>query len=123
MTELRFEQDLLGTKEVPKDAYYGIQTQRALENFLLLSTDPIELILALAMVKKAAALANMKVGQLDSKIGEAIVEAAEEILEGKFIDEFVVDVIQGGAGTSLNMNTNEVIANRAIEILGAKREL
>lgn len=122
MTELRFEQDLLGTKEVPKDAYYGIQTQRALENFPITGYRPHrELILALAMVKKAAALANMKVGQLDSKIGEAIVEAAEEILEGKFIDEFVVDVIQGGAGTSLNMNTNEVIANRAIEILGGEK--
>ncbi len=122
MTELRFEQDLLGTKEVPKDAYYGIQTQRALENFPITGYRPHrELILALAMVKKAAALANMKVGQLDSKIGEAIVEAAEEILEGKFIDEFVVDVIQGGAGTSLNINTNEVIANRAIEILGGEK--
>lgn len=122
MTELRFEQDLLGTKEVPKDAYYGIQTQRALENFPITGYRPHrELILALAMVKKAAALANMKVGQLDNKIGEAIVEAAEEILEGKFIDEFVVDVIQGGAGTSLNMNTNEVIANRAIEILGGEK--
>ncbi|NMA69642.1 MAG: aspartate ammonia-lyase, partial [Desulfitobacterium sp.] len=86
---MRIEKDLLGSMEVPKDVYYGIQTLRALENFPITGYRPHrELILALTMVKKAAALANMKVGQLDSKIGEAIVEAAEEILEGKFIDEF-----------------------------------
>jgi len=122
MTKARLEHDLLGTKEVPKDVYYGIQTQRALENFPITGYRPHkELVLALAMVKKAAALANMKVGQLDRKIGEAIVKAADEILEGKFLDQFVVDVIQGGAGTSLNMNANEVIANRAIELLEGEK--
>jgi len=122
MANLRSEQDLLGTKEVPKDVYYGVQTLRALENFPITGYKPHrELVLALVMVKKAAAIANMKVGQLDRKIGDAIVKAADEILEGKLLDQFVVDVIQGGAGTSLNMNTNEVIANRAIEILKGEK--
>lgn len=122
MTKLRLEHDLLGTREVPKDAYYGIQTQRALENFPITGYRPHkELVLALAMVKKAAAIANMKVGQLDRKIGDAIVQAADEILEGQYLEQFIVDVIQGGAGTSLNMNANEVIANRAIEILGGEK--
>jgi len=122
MAKLRLEHDLLGSKEVPADVYYGIQTQRALENFPITGYRPHkEMVFALAMVKKAAALANMKVRQLDRKIGDAIVKAADEILEGKFMDQFVVDVIQGGAGTSLNMNANEVIANRAIELLGGKK--
>lgn len=116
---VRIEHDLLGEMEVPKDAYYGIQTQRAVENF------PItgyriheELIKALAIVKKAAALANMDIKRLPEKIGNAIVEAAEEIIEGQWHDQFIVDPIQGGAGTSINMNANEVIANRALEIMG-----
>jgi len=122
MGKKRLEHDLLGTKEIPLDAYYGIQTQRALENFPITGYRPHkELILSIAMVKKAAALANMKLGQLDEKKGAAIIQATDEILSGKFLDQFVVDVIQGGAGTSLNMNANEVIANRAIEILGGDK--
>ncbi len=122
MEKYRLEHDLLGTKEVPIDAYYGIQTQRALENFPITGYQPHkELVLAFAMVKKAAAQANMKVGQLDKEKADAIIQAADEILEGKFLDQFIVDVIQGGAGTSLNMNANEVIANRAIEILGGEK--
>lgn len=122
MEKYRLEHDLLGTKEVPINAYYGIQTQRALENFPITGYQPHkELVLAFAMVKKAAAQANMKVGQLDKEKADAIIQAADEILEGKFLDQFIVDVIQGGAGTSLNMNANEVIANRAIEILGGEK--
>jgi len=115
----RIEKDFLGEKEVPIDAYYGIQTLRAVENF------PItgyrihrELIVAIATVKKAAAQANMEIKQLNPQIGNAIVQAADEIMNGKWHDQFIVDPIQGGAGTSINMNANEVIANRAIELLG-----
>ncbi|MBP1963070.1 aspartate ammonia-lyase [Paenibacillus aceris] len=115
----RIEKDFLGSKEVPADAYYGIQTLRAVENF------PItgyriheELIRAMATVKYAAAAANMEIRQLNPQIGHAVVQAAQEIMDGKWHDQFIVDPIQGGAGTSINMNTNEVIANRAIEILG-----
>ncbi len=122
MEQYRIEHDLLGEKKVPIDAYYGIQTQRALENFPITGYRPHkELILAMVMVKKAAALANMQLGKLDKKRADAIIRAADEILSGQFLDQFVVDVIQGGAGTSLNMNVNEVIANRAIEILGGKK--
>ena len=119
---VRIERDLLGEKEIPYDAYYGIQTMRAAENF------PItgyrlhrELIQAMATVKKAAALANMETGQLPRRIGEAIVKAAEEVIDGQWHDQFIVDSIQGGAGTSINMNTNEVIANRALEWLGERK--
>ncbi|MCY9691596.1 aspartate ammonia-lyase [Paenibacillus alginolyticus] len=115
----RMEKDFLGSKEVPSDAYFGIQTLRAVENF------PItgyriheELIRAMATVKHAAAAANMEIRQLNPQIGHAVVQAAQEIMDGKWHDQFIVDPIQGGAGTSINMNTNEVIANRAIEILG-----
>lgn len=122
MEQYRIEHDLLGEKKVPIDAYYGIQTQRALENFPITGYRPHkELILAMVMVKKAAALANMQLGKLDKKRADAIIRATDEILSGQFLDQFVVDVIQGGAGTSLNMNVNEVIANRAIEILGGKK--
>ncbi|NRD77332.1 aspartate ammonia-lyase [Bacillus sp. BRMEA1] len=121
-SQMRLEKDFLGTKEVPAEAYYGIQTLRAVENF------PItgyriheELINAMAIVKKAAALANMDVKRLYSGIGEAIVKAAEEMIEGKWHDQIIVDPIQGGAGTSINMNVNEVIANRAIEIMGKEK--
>ena len=120
--KVRIEHDLLGSKEVPVDAYYGIQTVRAVENF------PItgyriheELIRALAMVKKAAALANMEVKRLYSGIGDVIVTAAQEVIDGKWQDQFIVDPIQGGAGTSMNMNANEVIANRAIELMGKEK--
>ncbi len=119
MTNYRIEEDLLGKKEVPKEAYYGIQTLRARENFHLtgLKMDK-DFIKALGIVKKAAAKANMDIGLLDEKRGKAIIEASQEVIDGKLNDEFVLDVIQGGAGTSNNMNANEVIANRAIELYG-----
>ncbi|MDK2836253.1 MAG: aspartate ammonia-lyase [Thermosediminibacterales bacterium] len=115
----RVEHDLLGEKQIPKDAYYGIHTLRAKENFPLTGR-PIhrKLIMALVTVKKAAALANMELGFLPEKVGRAILCACDEILSGNLLDQFIVDSIQGGAGTSTNMNANEVIANRAIEILG-----
>jgi aspartate ammonia-lyase len=118
-TNVRIEKDFLGAKEVPMHAYYGIQTLRAVENFPITGYRIFEeLIVALAMVKKAAALANIEVKQLTPKLGDAIVKAAEEIIGGRWHDQFIVDPIQGGAGTSMNMNANEVIANRAIELLG-----
>ncbi len=117
----RIEQDFIGKKEVPIGVYYGIQTARALENFPITGYHLDEaLISAMGMVKKAAALANMLAGLLDERRGQAIADAAQEVMEGKFNDQFVVDPIQGGAGTSINMNADEVIANRAIEILGGK---
>ncbi|WP_411343349.1 aspartate ammonia-lyase [Paenibacillus sp. WLX1005] len=116
---MRVEKDFLGTKEVPDEAYYGIQTLRAVENFPITGQKlHPELIRAMAMVKKGAALANMELSRLYGPKGEAIVQAADEILEGRWMDQFIVDPIQGGAGTSINMNTNEVIANRALEIMG-----
>ncbi|WP_433942968.1 aspartate ammonia-lyase [Paenibacillus sp. SN-8-1] len=124
MTEplFRIEKDFLGTKEVEADAYYGIQTLRAVENFPITGyTVHKELIKSMAIVKKAAAMANMKIGRLYAGHGEVIVQAAEEIIEGRWHDQFIVDPIQGGAGTSLNMNTNEVIANRALELLGKEK--
>ena len=120
----RLEHDLLGEREVPADAYFGIQTLRALENYditgIPLSHFP-NFIKALAMVKKAAAKANQKLGDLDKEVGEAIGKACDEIIAGNLHGQFVVDMIQGGAGTSTNMNANEVIANRALEILGHSR--
>ncbi|TBL79445.1 aspartate ammonia-lyase [Paenibacillus thalictri] len=119
VVQTRIEKDFLGQKEVPAEAYYGIQTMRAVENFPISGyTIHNELIKALAIVKKAAAMANMETGQLHPRLGRAIVQAAEEIVQGKWHEQFVVDPIQGGAGTSINMNANEVIANRAIELLG-----
>ncbi len=115
----RSEKDFLGEKEVPQSAYYGIQTLRAVENFPITGVQiHSELIIALAEVKKAAARANMDTGMLPITIGEAIVKGAEEIAVGKFSDQFLVDSIQGGAGTSINMNMNEVLANRALEHMG-----
>jgi len=117
----RLEHDLLGEREVPAEYYYGVQTLRALENFnisgVTLNFYP-DLIDALAMVKQAAAEANCELGLLDPKVKDAIVKACTEITNGKFHNQFVVDMIQGGAGTSTNMNANEVIANRALEHLG-----
>ncbi|KGA96833.1 aspartate ammonia-lyase [Alkalihalobacillus alcalophilus ATCC 27647 = CGMCC 1.3604] len=122
MTEYRIERDLLGEKEVPKDAYYGIQTMRARDNFPITGYPPHEeLIKAFGYVKKAAAMANRDVGVLQKKIAGAVILAAEEVIEGKLSEHFIVDSIQGGAGTSFNMNANEVIANRAIEELGGKK--
>lgn len=122
MIKTRREKDTLGEKDVPLDAYYGIQTVRAIENFPISSIYPHpQFIKATAMIKRAAAEANMATGNLDHKIGEAIVNAAQEVIDGKWHDQFVVDVFQAGAGTSHNMNANEVIANRAIELLGGKK--
>ncbi|MCX5730754.1 MAG: aspartate ammonia-lyase [Deltaproteobacteria bacterium] len=115
----RLEHDFLGDREVPIDAYYGVQTLRGAENFPItgLPLHPA-LIRAMAIVKKAAALANRDTGHLDPKLAEAIAAAADDVIAGKLDAQFIVDPIQGGAGTSINMNTNEVIANRALEILG-----
>lgn len=117
----RTEHDLLGDRQVPADAYYGVHTLRAVENFPITGT-PIsiypELIKALAAIKQAAALANHELGLLDQQRCDAIVNACKEIADGALHQQFVVDVIQGGAGTSTNMNANEVIANRALELLG-----
>lgn len=120
--DFRTEQDSIGTKNVPEDVYYGVQSLRAAENFHItgLNMHP-EIINSLAYIKKAAAITNCEIGLLDRKIAAAIVQACDEILEGKFHDNFIVDPIQGGAGTSLNMNANEVISNRAIEILGGHK--
>src|SRR6185369_4625666 len=111
-------------REVDGDAYYGVQTLRAVENFRLsgiqLSSFP-EFVKALAIVKKACALANHDLKNLEAEKKDAIVAACDEILAGKLIDQFPVDMIQGGAGTSTNMNANEVIANRALEILGHRK--
>lgn len=122
MSLYRVEKDLLGQREIPQEAYYGIHTLRAKENFAV-SGMPVhrDLIWALALVKKAAALANMEVGLLDPRIARAIALAAEELAEGQWCNQIVVNAFQGGAGTSTNMNVNEVIANRAIEILGGTR--
>jgi aspartate ammonia-lyase len=122
--EVRREKDLLGTRDVPAANYYGIQTQRALENFPITGI-PIgqfpHLIKALAAVKQACAAANRDLGLLEPAVADAIIRAAQEIQSGNLHNQFVVDVIQGGAGTSTNMNANEVIANRALELLGHSR--
>jgi aspartate ammonia-lyase len=122
--EQRREHDLLGERDVPASAYFGVQTLRAVENFpitgIAISQYPL-LIKALAAVKEASALANHELGLLDKRVCDVIVEASEEIRAGNLHGEFVVDVIQGGAGTSTNMNANEVIANRALELLGEPR--
>src|SRR6266576_1550590 len=115
----RTEKDSLGTKEIPAEVYYGIQTARAVENYPIsgMRAHP-SLIRAFGMVKEAAAEANRELGLVDEKIADAIIQAAKEVEQGKWDREFVVDVFQAGAGVSFQMNTNEVIANRAIEILG-----
>lgn len=120
--DYRIEADSIGTKDVPENVYYGVQSLRAAENFHItgLNMHP-EIINSLAYIKKACAITNCEVGLLDKKIANAIVQACDEIVAGKFHDDFIVDPIQGGAGTSLNMNANEVIANRAIEILGGEK--
>ena len=122
MSTQRIEKDFLGERVLPAEAYYGIQTLRATENFPITGyTIHSSLIKAMGIVKKAAALSNMEVHLLSKEIGEAIVEAAQEVIDGKWDAEFIVDPIQGGAGTSINMNANEVIANRALEILGKEK--
>lgn len=121
-TDYRTEKDSIGEKDVPKNVYYGVQSLRAAENFHItgLTMHP-EIINSLACIKKAAAITNCEINLLDKKRADAIVKACNEILEGKHFEDFIVDPIQGGAGTSINMNANEVIANRAIEILGGKK--
>jgi len=124
MKNSRLEHDMLGEREVPADRYYFIQTSRAIENFDITGI-PIShyprLIRSLAYIKKAAALTNSELGLLDHRLADAIARACDELLAGNLLEEFVVDVIQGGAGTSVNMNANEVIANRALELLGYER--
>src|SRR5699024_966686 len=120
-THQRTETDLIGPVELPADAYYGVNTVRAAENFQLSSTrlDQFpELIAALAIIKQAAAAANRDVGALDATVADAIIAASQEIASGQLHDQFILDMIQGGAGTSTNMNANEVIANRALEHIG-----
>lgn len=118
----RIEKDLIGEKELPKNVYYGIQSLRGFENFRItgLKLHPA-LIKGMAMVKKAAVLANTELGYVPEEVGAAIVTASDELIDGKLHDQVIVDPIQGGAGTSINMNINEVIANRAIELLGGKK--
>jgi len=120
----RTEHDLLGDYQVPADAYYGVQTARALENFKItgqpLSVFP-NFIKALAMVKLAAARANFETGGFSKEVLTAIEKACQEIIDGKLHDQFQLDILQGGAGTSTNMNANEVIANRGLELMGKKK--
>jgi aspartate ammonia-lyase len=119
---MRVERDSLGEYAVPADAYYGVQTARAVENFPISGLRaPADLVTATVLVKKAAALANQELARLDPVVGGAIVTAADEILAGALRDQFVVDVYQAGAGTSHHMNVNEVLANRASELLGGAR--
>ncbi|MEK6264410.1 MAG: aspartate ammonia-lyase [Clostridium sp.] len=121
LQNFRVESDSCGSKNVPIEAYYGVQSLRAAENFNITGKKMHkELIVSLAQVKKATAIANNEAGLMNKKIMDAIVQASDEIIDGKLHDQFIIDSIQGGAGTSGNMNANEVIANRANEILGGK---
>ncbi len=122
--DFRVESDLIGELNVPAEAYYGVQTQRALNNYKISNTrmcDYPEYVISMAYVKMAAAEANACLGVLDRSIADAIVAACKEIVSGKLLDQFPVDMMQGGAGTSVNMNANEVIANRALELMGHKK--
>src|SRR5690606_30432850 len=120
----RREHDFLGEREIPKDVYYGIQTLRAIENFHItgipLKTEPL-FVQALGYVKKAAAMANAELGVLDRDVAERIIQASDRVINGEFNDQFITDLIQGGAGTSVNMNANEVIANVALEMMGKEK--
>ena len=121
MSDTRIEQDPMGQMEVPAGAYYGAQTQRAVLNFPVSGLRmPRAFIRAMGLIKLAAARTNLELGHLDEKLAAAIQEAAREVMDGKLDEEFVVDIFQTGSGTSTNMNTNEVISNRAIEILGGE---
>ena len=118
----RLEADSIGTKQVPADAYYGVQSLRGYENFNITGLSlRFEFIESMAQIKKACAICNHAVGELDTRIKDAIVQACDDIIAGKLHDQFICDPIQGGAGTTANMNANEVIANRAIEILGGTK--
>ena len=118
----RIEHDSLGPKEIPASAYYGSETARALENYPIsgLRFHP-SFVWAIAAIKKAAAQANKDLGRLDSKIAKAIIQASDEVMSGKLSDQFTIDAFQSGAGVSQHMNTNEVITNRALEILNYKK--
>ena len=121
---MRVEHDCIGALEVPQDVYWGIHTQRAIKNFTVSGIPDgahEALIRAYAVVKRACAIANAELGLIDTRKAEALEQACEEIEHGALADQFPVDVLQGGAGTSLNMNMNEVIANRALEICGRPR--
>ena len=119
---VRVEHDPLGEHTVPSDAYYGIQTARAVENFPISGLHaPADLVTATVLIKKAAARANVELGRLETRVGEAIIKAADEIVSGALRDQFIVDIYQAGAGTSHNMNVNEVLANRASELLGGAK--
>src|SRR3954469_7663278 len=118
----RSEKDPLGALDVPDDALYGVQTLRAVQNFPISGLRPLPAFVeAVVRIKRAAALTHRETGRLDARLADAIVKAADEVLSGQHRDHFVVDPYQAGAGTSHNMNCNEVLANRANEILGAKR--
>ncbi|MBN2289582.1 MAG: aspartate ammonia-lyase, partial [Candidatus Glassbacteria bacterium] len=120
--EYRLEKDSLGEVKVPAGAYWGGQTQRAVENFPVCGrTLPVEMVWAMATIKKAAALVNAELGLLDPAVSAAVCESADEVTAGRHDDQFVVDIYQAGAGTSFNMNVNEVIANLAGEKLGGVR--
>lgn len=120
--DFRVERDSIGTKEIAKDAYYGVQSLRGYENFRITGLNVDErFVKDLAIVKKACAIANMKAGDLKEELANAIIKACDEVIGGQLIDQFIIDPIQGGAGTSLNMNMNELIANRANEILGYEK--
>ena len=120
--QYRVESDSIGTRQIPKDAYYGVQSIRGCENFQITGQRlRPEFIESLAQIKKACAICNQAVGELDKPIADAIIAACEELLAGKLRDQFICDPIQGGAGTTANMNANEVIANRAIELLGGEK--
>ena len=116
---MRIERDFLGAREIPADAYYGVQTQRGMDNFRItgvpMSAEP-EFVRAFGYVKKAAALANRDLGVLEPRIADAIVAGCDRLIAGDLRDQFLTDFIQGGAGTSTNMNANEVIANLALEL-------
>lgn len=119
---MRIERDMVGSQEIPEGAYYGLQSLRAAENFKITGTGLIpEFIESMAEIKKAAAKTNCEIGKLDSARADAIIRACDEVLSGKLRDQFITDAVQGGAGTSANMNMNEVIANRAIEIMGGQK--
>jgi len=118
----RVEHDPLGEHTVPADAYYGIQTVRASENFPISGLHaPADLVTATVLIKRAAARANVELGRLEARVGEAIITSADEIVNGALRDQFIVDIYQAGAGTSHNMNVNEVRANRASELLGGSK--
>ena len=122
--KFRIESDLLGELQVPAEAYYGVQTRRAMNNYKISCTkmsDYPEYVIAIGYVKMAAAAANRDLGWIPADVAEAIIKASEEVVAGKHNDQFPIDMMQGGAGTSVNMNANEVIANRALEILGHEK--